>query len=330
MEKFSALLLQETDENVTHSIQEITTDQLSEGDVLIKTSYSSINYKDSLAVQKKGGVIRSYPMIPGIDVSGTVVSSSNDSFKPGDSVLVTGYGLGVSHTGGFSEYVRVPSEWVVPLPAELTEKAAMVLGTAGFTAALCIDGLEQHGLSENKNASILVTGASGGVASLSIGMLKKAGYTNITALTRKKESEAALKQLGASEVLLLEDFMPEKIRPLGKQDFDFVLDTVGGEVLAAALPLISYGGSAAICGNAGGIGLNTTVLPFILRGVNLLGIDSVNVEMTKRKAIWKRMAAEWAIADTALVNEITLQEAPQTFAALQQGAHIGRTIIKFS
>lgn len=329
MEKFSALLIQETNGEITSDIQMITLDDLSEGNVLIKTSYSSINFKDSLAVMKNGGVIRNYPMIPGIDVSGTVVSSDDSRFTANDKVLITGFGLGVSHTGGFSEYVRVPAEWVVPLPNQLSEKSAMIIGTAGFTAALCIDALERNGLSENKEARILVTGASGGVASLSIAMLKGLGYKNITALTRKKDTINKLQQLGASEVLLHEEFMPEKIRPLGKQLFDFALDTVGGDTLAAVLPLINYGGSVTACGNAGGLGLNTTVLPFILRNVALLGIDSVNVPMDKRQKIWQRLAADLNSAEQALINEITLEEAPNVFDALQKGQHTGRTIIKF-
>ncbi|MBP1047774.1 YhdH/YhfP family quinone oxidoreductase [Enterococcus sp. BWM-S5] len=329
MEKFSALLIQEIDGEITSDIQMITLDDLSEGNVLIKTSYSSINFKDSLAVMKNGGVIRNYPMIPGIDVSGTVVSSDDSRFTANDKVLITGFGLGVSHTGGFSEYVRVPAEWVVPLPDQLSEKSAMIIGTAGFTAALCIDALERNGLSENKEARILVTGASGGVASLSIAMLKGLGYKNITALTRKKDTINKLQQLGASEVLLHEEFMPEKIRPLGKQLFDFALDTVGGDTLAAVLPLINYGGSVTACGNAGGLGLNTTVLPFILRNVALLGIDSVNVPMDKRQKIWQRLAADLNSAEQALINEITLEEAPNVFDALQKGQHVGRTIIKF-
>lgn len=329
MEKFSALLIQETNGEIAYDIQKITLDDLSEGDVLIKTEYSSINFKDSLAVMKNGGVIRSYPMIPGIDVSGTVVSSKKEHLTVGEKVLVTGYGLGVSHTGGFSEYVRVPAEWVVPLPKQLSEKSAMILGTAGFTAALCIDALEKHGLSANREARILVTGASGGVASLSIAMLKALGYKNITALTRKKETVRELKELGASEVLLHDAFMPEKIRPLGKQLYDYALDTVGGDTLAAVLPLINYGGGVAACGNAGGFSLQTTVLPFILRNVALLGIDSVNVPMEKRQLIWNRLATDLNGTEQALVNEITLSQAPETFASLQQGQHIGRTIIKF-
>lgn len=329
MEKFSALLIQENNGEITYDIQQISLDDLSEGTVLIKTEYSSINFKDSLAVMKNGGVIRSYPMIPGIDVSGTVVSSDDSRFAINDKVLVTGYGLGVTHTGGFSEYVRVPAEWVVALPEALTEKSAMIIGTAGFTAALCIDALEKQGLSENKEARILVTGASGGVASLSIAMLKGLGYKNITALTRKRETISELKQLGASDVLLHEEFMPEKIRPLGKQLFDFAVDTVGGDTLAAVLPLINYSGAIAACGNAGGLGLNTTVLPFILRNVALLGVDSVNVPIEKRQLIWARLASDLNITDHALIHEITLNQAPAVFDSLQQGQHIGRTIIKF-
>jgi acrylyl-CoA reductase (NADPH) len=330
MKQFSGFIVNEQDERFQADIKETTLDELSTGDVTIHVAYSSVNYKDSLAAKQNGGVIRQYPMIPGIDLSGTVLTSTDARFKEGQDVLVTGYGLGVTHTGGFAQLARVPGDWVVPLPNGLSLKDAMIFGTAGFTAALSVQALEEHGLSQNKDATILVTGATGGVGSLAIAMLKQLGYQNILALSRKKEAEQALKKIGASQVLLVDDFLPEKIKPLAKQTVDFVVDTVGGDITAVLLAQLRYGGSLAICGNAAGIKLNTTVLPFILRGINILGIDSVNVPMDPRLAMWERLATDLNVSHHELVNEISLSQLPDTLAQLQAGTHIGRTIIKMN
>ncbi|MDA9472689.1 oxidoreductase [Enterococcus sp. 5H] len=330
MKQFSGFVINEINEKTTTALEQLELTALSEGDVTIEIAYSSVNYKDSLAAKPNGGVIRQYPMIPGIDLSGTVLSSQSSHFAKGQKVLVTGYGLGVTHTGGFAEIARVPHEWVVPLPESLELKDAMIFGTAGFTAALSIQALENHSLSQNKDAAILVTGASGGVGSLTIAMLKQLGYTNIVALSRKESAIDTLKKIGATHVILLDEFMPEKIKPLAKQTIDFVIDTVGGDVTAALLPQLRYGGSIAICGNAAGIQLNTSVLPFILRGTNLLGIDSVNVPMEQRLSIWQRLATDLNVSDHELVNEISLSDLTQTLQQLQAGTHTGRTIIKMN
>lgn len=330
MDMFSAFRVKEEDEKITTILEKIPLTDLSDGEVIVKVTYSSVNYKDSLAVKQNGGVIRNYPMIPGIDLSGTILSSQDARFKEGQHVLVTGYGLGVSHTGGFAEIARVPGDWIVPLPDKLSLKDAMIFGTAGFTAALSVQALEDSGLAQNKEATILVTGASGGVGSLAIAMLKQLGYKNILALSRKNSAINSLKKIGATDVLLLDEFMPDKIKPLAKQTIDYAIDTVGGDVTVALLPQLKYGGSIAICGNAAGIKLNTTVLPFILRGANLLGIDSVNVPMEQRLAIWHRLATDLNVSQHELVNEIALQELPQTLDQLQAGTHIGRTIIKMN
>ena len=203
MNSFQAFTLREQDTSVIGQLETITLDDLSEGTVVIKAAYSSVNFKDSLASKKDGGVIRNYPMIPGIDVSGTVVTSEDPRFKEGDKVIVTGYQLGVRHTGGYSEYVRVPGDWVVPLPEKMSLKEAMIFGTAGFTAGLSVTALEDDGLRDDKEAPIIVTGATGGVATLSIAMLHQLGYTSITALTRKPDSFELLKELGVSECLLV-------------------------------------------------------------------------------------------------------------------------------
>lgn len=328
MESFKAIVVRQENEEVKYEVEQIELHDLSEGDVIIKVAYSSINYKDALAVTKKGGVIHTYPMIPGIDLSGVVVSSDNEHFTVGQEVLVTGFDMGMSHTGGFSEYARIPGEWIIPLPEGLTLKKAMIYGTAGFTAALSIQALENNGMKAHKNAPILVTGASGGVGSIAIQLLIKAGYTNVSALIRKDYQEAVVKNLGAHKTVWLEEIELQKGKVLAKQKYDYIVDTVGGEVTSLLFPQISYGGSMTLCGNAGGIGLELTVLPFILRGINLLGIDSVQYPAERRFRTWNRFALEWDIADHSHITEITLAEVAETIDAIKNGRHLGRTIIK--
>ncbi|WP_428828944.1 MULTISPECIES: YhdH/YhfP family quinone oxidoreductase [Bacillus] len=328
MDSFKAILVTEKNDQVSYDLQNVSVNDLSEGEVLIKVAYSSINYKDMLAVQKNGGVIRNYPMIPGIDLSGTIVHTTDHRFVEGQQVIVTGFAMGMSHTGGFSEYARVPADWIVPLPNNLTLKEAMTFGTAGFTAALSIMALQENGMNTKNQPHILVTGSTGGVGSIAIQLLSKIGYKNIHALVRKDHQVDIAKSLGATDVIFAND-LGELKKPLNKQKFDFVLDTVGGDVASVIIPQISYGGSMSMCGNAGGIKLTTTVLPFILRGINLLGIDSVNVPINKRKVIWNEIANEWNIAQTTLVNEITLDTLPETIEAIKNGQHLGRTIIKY-
>lgn len=328
MDSFKAILVTEKNDQVSYDLQNVSVNDLSEGEVLIKVAYSSINYKDMLAVQKNGGVIRNYPMIPGIDLSGTIVHTTDNRFVEGQQVIVTGFAMGMSHTGGFSEYARVPADWIVPLPNNLTLKEAMIFGTAGFTAALSIMALQENGMSTKNQPNILVTGSTGGVGSIAIQLLSKIGYNNIFALVRKDHQVDIAKSLGAADVIFANE-LGELKKPLNKQKFDFVLDTVGGDVASVIIPQISYGGSMSMCGNAGGIKLTTTVLPFILRGINLLGIDSVNVPINKRKVIWNEIANEWNISQTTLVNEITLNTLPEKIEAIKNGQHLGRTIIKY-
>ncbi|WKA59278.1 YhdH/YhfP family quinone oxidoreductase [Planococcus shenhongbingii] len=327
MDSFKAIVVKEQEDEVIYGVEQISEDQLSDGEVFIKVAYSSINYKDMLAVQKKGGVIRNYPMIPGIDLSGTVVQSADSRFQEGQEVIVTGFELGMSHTGGFAEYARVPADWVVALPESLSQRDAMVFGTAGFTAALSILALEQNGMDPKKDPKILVTGSNGGVGSIAVQMLAKIGYQNITALVRKDHQVDVAKSLGAHTVIFSDD-LGELKKPLNKEKFDYVLDTVGGDVTSVLIPQLSYGGSMTTCGMAAGVELKATVLPFILRGVNLLGIDSVNVPIEKRPAIWAKMANDWNIAGTTLVDEISLEEVPGTIDAIKNGEHLGRTIVK--
>lgn len=313
--------------NFTASLTTATLDELPAGDVLVRVDYSDVNYKDALAAKDNGGVIRTYPMTPGIDLAGEVVDSQSADFAPGDQVLVTGYGLGVSHPGGYSQFQRVPAEWLVKRSAGFSAKDSMTYGTAGFTAALAVQELEQLHLA--KDAAILVTGASGGVGSVSIALLKKLGYTNIVALSRKNDAQWLL-DLGAAKIVSPDDVVPEKVKPLAKQTFAAVIDTVGGPLLAAVLPQIAYGGGAFLCGNAGGIKIETTVLPFILRGIRVIGIDSVNVSHEIRSALWEKLAGEWNVIDQLYTKAITLEDLPETLAALLAGTHQGRTIVEVS
>ncbi|MER2046734.1 MAG: YhdH/YhfP family quinone oxidoreductase [Solibacillus sp.] len=327
MDQFKAIIVKEEQDQVIYGLENVNLDSLSDGEVLIKVSYSSINYKDMLAVQKNGGVIRNYPLIPGIDLSGTIVHSTDNRYTEGQKVIVTGFAMGMSHTGGFAEYARVPADWIVPLPDNLSLKDAMVFGTAGFTAALSIMALEEKGMDLNKDPRILVTGSTGGVGSIAVQILSKIGYKNIAALVRKENQIDVAKSLGATDVIFADE-LGELNKPLNKQKFDFVLDTVGGEIASVVIPQISYGGSMSMCGNAGGIKLTSTVLPFILRGINLLGIDSVNVPIKDRGYVWDKIANEWNIAQTTLISEISLEEVPHTIEAIKNGQHLGRTIIK--
>lgn len=325
---FKALVVEEKEDDIVAKLKECELTDLGEGGTIIKAVYTGVNYKDALATIKNGGVIRSYPMIPGIDVVGEIIETTDLILKKGDRVVVTGNGLGVTHAGGFSEIVRVPNEWVVKLPETVDDKKAATIGTAGITALQAISQLEKIGLSD-KNARILVTGATGGVGSIAIAMLKSLGYDNITALSRKK-NEAYLQELGAKVIIGLEEFMPEKIKPLQKQNFDYVIDTIGGESVAAILPQINYGGGIALCGNASGIKFSTTVLPFILRGITMVGIDSVQLSNDVKKEIWNRIGNE---LDEALLAKIgnkeeSLENIESVVTSLLEGSHSGRTLIK--
>ena len=313
------------DETLHTEIESFTKPEIKENEVLVKVNYSGINYKDALATRPNTGVLREYPMTPGIDLAGTIIESKDKKFQSGDEVLVTGFGLGVKHDGGLSDVQVIPAAWVVHLPEGLSAKQAMIFGTAGFTAALAVDALQAHGL--NAESRVLVTGATGGVGGFALHFLKQIGCKEITALSRKEDQQDYLQQLGATAVLSPAELFPEKARPLNKQLFDFVIDTVGGDTLAQVLPFINYGGSAALCGNAGGIKLSTTVLPFILRGVNLLGIDSVEASMEQRQKLWKKMANEWALSDHFQVQQIELEQVLETANALLEGKHVGRTIV---
>lgn len=313
------------DETLHTEIQSFSKPEIEDNEVLIDVHYSGINYKDALATKANTGVLRDYPMTPGIDLAGRIIESKDEQFVSNDEVLVTGYGLGVKQDGGLSDLQVVPASWVIKRPKNLSAKQAMTFGTAGFTAALAVDALQAHGL--NKNSRVLVTGATGGVGGFALHFLKQIGCAEIIALSRKDDRKNYLMEVGATSVLSPAELFPEKSRPLNKQLFDFVVDTVGGDTLAQVLPFVNYGGSLALCGNAGGIKLNTTVLPFILRGVNLLGIDSVEASMKQRQKLWAKMANEWALSDTINVQQVELDQVQETADNLLAGTHVGRTIV---
>ncbi|MEH7479899.1 acryloyl-CoA reductase [Neobacillus drentensis] len=301
---------------------------LQAGDILIKVSYSSVNYKDGLASTPDGKIVRSYPFVPGIDLAGVVVSSNDSRFKAGDEVIATSYEIGVAHYGGYSEYAQIPAEWVVPLPEGLSLKEAMVYGTAGFTAALSVQRLEENGLTPEKG-SVLVTGATGGVGSIAVAILAKRGY-HVVASTGKQSEHDFLIEIGASEILSREDVTGEKIRALDKQLWAAAVDPVGGKTLASILSKIYYNGSVAVSGLTGGGDVPTTVFPFILRGVNLLGIDSVYCPIETRIALWKRMATDFKPDNLLNVmnKEVSLEELPNDLSSILKGEARGRTIVK--
>ncbi|MFC4771856.1 YhdH/YhfP family quinone oxidoreductase [Enterococcus hermanniensis] len=307
------------------AIEKFPKPEIADNEVLIAVDYSGINYKDALATRPNTGVLQEYPMTPGIDLAGTILESKDDRFVSGDTVLVTGYGLGVKQDGGLSEVQTVPGDWVVKRPTNLSAAQAMMFGTAGFTAALAIQALLAHGL--DKTSRVLVTGATGGVGGFALHFLKQLCCQEVIALSRKEDQTDYLKTLGATKVVSPNELFPEKSRPLNKQLFDFAIDTVGADTLAKILPFINYAGSVALCGNAGGIKLNTTVLPFILRGVNLLGIDSVEASMEERQKLWTKLTNEWLLPTDFQVNTIELDQVLETADALLAGKHVGRTIV---
>lgn len=308
---------------------DLTLDDLDPGEVVIRAAYSSVNYKDALAATGAGKVIRRFPCVGGIDVSGVVESSLDARFKQGDEVLVTGYDMGVAHDGGFAERVRVPADWVVRLPRGLSLHDAMALGTAGFTAALSIHRLEQNEV-KPENGKVVMTGASGGVGSLAICMLKNLGY-HVVAITGKDSEHDYLKALGAAEVLPRSVIDLNSTRPLEKSLWAAALDSVGGATLAWLTRTMQQNGVIASFGNAGGVELNTTVLPFILRGVRLIGIDSAATAMPVRQQIWHRLANDLRPQQLDLLaHTVLFEQLPQVFPKMLSGESRGRTVIKIA
>ena len=325
MKKFSAYQITEQDGKSAGHFTQLALDDLSPGEVVIEAHYSSINYKDALAATGAGKVIRRFPCVGGIDVSGVVVGSTDARFKAGDEVLVTGYDMGVAHDGGYAEYVRVPADWVVPLPQGMTLFDAMALGTAGYTAALAIYRLEQNDL-RPENGKVIVTGATGGVSSLAIQMLAQRGY-HVVALTGKDSEHDYLKALGAQEILSRKELVMGT-RPMEKALWAGALDSVGGDTLAWLTRTMQVDGAIASFGNAGGFALNTTVLPFILRGVRLLGVDSAATAMHLRREIWQRLATDLFPKQlTKVVTAVPFAEMEKIFPQLLQGQLRGRVVV---
>ncbi|MEO3947335.1 oxidoreductase [Gorillibacterium sp. CAU 1737] len=329
MTSFRALTVDQTADGFVRAIREWDTDQLPEGELLIRVSHSGINYKDGLAGKEDGKIVSRYPFIPGIDLAGTVVSSEDARFAPGDEVLVTGYGLGVSHWGGLAGFARVPAAWAVPLPAGLTPAEAMAYGTAGLTAALCVARLVAHGL-KPADGPVLVTGAGGGVGSAAVALLARLGYS-VAAATGKPAAHDWLRELGAAEILPREEVLPAKPRALAPERWAGAVDPVGGAVLAHVIASLRYGGAVAACGLAGGGQLPATVFPFILRGVSLLGVDSVECPMEERHRLWKLLASDWKPEKLGLLyREIALDEVPGAMDAILRGEVQGRLVVDMS
>ena len=329
-EGFKALVVTEENGYYLSGVERRELKDLPSGDVLIRVSYSSINYKDALSASGNKGVTRSFPHTPGIDAAGVVVSSSSPNFSSGDEVIVTGYDLGMNTWGGLSEFIRVPANWVVNKPEELSCRQAMVLGTAGFTAAMCVDTLLQVGIAPSQGP-VLVTGATGGVGAIAVWLLSNLGF-DVTASTGKLAATPWLAALGASSVINRDTISEPTKRPMLKTEWAAVVDTVGGDTLSNALKAVQYGGSVACCGMAGSTELNTSVFPFIIRGINLMGIDSVELPLEVKIDIWRMLASEWNFKEAGALEEllckpITLYGVPDALETVLDGKHQGRYLV---
>lgn len=326
MTDFRAFWVEEGEDGVTQSIVKRSTADLPAGDLLVRVKYSSVNYKDALSGKGLPGVTRHYPHTPGIDASGTVAESASADFAPGDEVIVIGFDLGMNTPGGFGEYIRVPAGWAVKVPAGLNIRDAMVLGTAGFTAALCVGKLDQMG-ARPADGPVVVTGATGGVGSVAVALLAKLGY-EVVASSGKADKHDYLKSLGATSVIGREVLGTENKRPLLAMDYAHGVDTVGGDTLANLVKSVRYGGSVSICGLVASPNFTATVLPFILRGANLLGNDSVELPLVQKAETWKRLATDWKLDNLeSMVNEISLEQLPDTLDAIYAGKAFGRTLV---
>ena len=324
---FRALVITEQREKTfTRAIEERHIRDLPEGEVLVRVHYSSLNYKDGLSCTGNRGVTRNYPHTPGIDASGVVESSKSSEFKPGDEVIVTSYDLGMNTSGGFGQYIRVPAAWVVPLPQGLTLKEGMVYGTAGYTAGLAVNALLKHGVTPDQGGAV-VTGATGGVGSVSVALLAKLGF-EVTAATGKPDEEAFLKTLGASGIVSREEVNDDSGKPLLKTQWIGAVDTVGGTTLATLLKSMDRSGAVAVTGLVASPDLPTSVFPFILRGVSLLGIDSGETPMALRQAIWGRLAGDWKLPQlNALMVDCTLDTLGPEIDKILKGQQRGRVVV---
>ncbi len=325
-ESFKALVVEEQANGVQSVLRDLSTSDLPAGDVLVSIAFSSLNYKDALAVTNQGRIIRAFPFVPGIDFAGTVAESQSAAFKAGDRVVLTGWGVGERHWGGFAQCARVKSDWLVPLPEGLDFVTAMGIGTAGFTAMLCVMALEDHGLRPG-GREVLVSGAAGGVGSVAVAILAQLGY-NVVASTGRSETHAYLQELGATAFLERQALAEPSKRPLESERWGGAVDTVGGETLAGILRTMAYGCSVAACGLAGGNTLPTTVLPFILRAVNLLGIDSVLCPPPRRRAAWERLVRDLPPDKLHKIMQVVpLREIPALSEEILEGRVRGRIVV---
>jgi acrylyl-CoA reductase (NADPH) len=326
---FRALVLEENQGKVSSSIRELDDSALPQGEVTVAIEYSTLNYKDGLVLNGLGKLVRTYPHVPGIDFAGTVEASDSKDFKPGDKVILTGWRVGEMHWGGYATKARVKADWLVPLPAGLDTRHAMAIGTAGFTSMLAIMALEAHGVA-SASGEVLVTGAAGGVGSVAVAILAKLGYS-VAASTGRAETHDYLKALGAKTIIDRKDIGDAPARPLAAERFAGAVDSVGGNTLANLLTQVKYGGSVSACGLAGGAELKTTVIPFLLRGVNLLGIDSVMCPKDKRKTAWARLAKDLPkelLEKT--ITEVKLEDLVKLGGDILKGQVRGRTVVKLA
>ncbi len=324
MAKFKALWV--TEPGFTRQIIERDIDELPAGEVLIRVQYSSLNYKDALSASGNRGVTKNYPHTPGIDAAGVVADSSVDEFCVGDEVLVTGYDLGMNTSGGLAQYIRVPADWVIRRPQGLSLRDSMILGTAGLTAALCVDKLLQTGLQPG-DGQVLVTGATGGVGSLAIKLLHRLGFNVVAATGKRAEQEQFLLGLGAGSVIERSELLEGQDRPLLKPRWAAAVDTVGGQMLFNVVKALQPGGSVACCGMTAGVEFAANVFPFILRGVNLLGVDSVEIPLVAKASMWDMLSLQWKLELADLVQEISLDEAPAAIERMLAGQQAGRLLV---
>jgi acrylyl-CoA reductase (NADPH) len=327
MKSFRAFRIHEHDRKIVARFEDLTLDDLSPGDVVVRVTYSGINYKDALAATGTAKILRRYPLVAGIDLAGVVESSSDARFRAGDPVLVTGSALSETHDGGYAEYARVPADWVIPMPQGLDARSAMALGTAGFTAALAIHLMERNDQAPG-GGPIVVTGATGGVGSIAIDMLSARGY-EVIAVSGKADAVVYLKSLGATRVLPRDEIDYGK-KPLETAQFGGAIDNVGGKTLAWLTRTVDFRGNIASIGLAGGAQLETTVMPFILRGVNLLGINSSATPRALRLAVWQRIATDLAPRHLARIvtRTVAFADLPDAFAPLIGGSNLGRTLVE--
>jgi acrylyl-CoA reductase (NADPH) len=325
---FNALVVNKDEESgkTSAAVEQISTDQLPEGNVVVDVEYSTVNYKDGLCIGPGGGLVREYPHVPGIDFAGTIESSDDPRYSAGDSVVLTGWRVGEVHWGGYAQKARVNADWLVPLPSGLSSRQAMAVGTAGFTAMLAVMALEDHGLKPNQGP-VLVTGAAGGVGSVATAILANLGY-EVAAVTGRPETEEYLRALGATQIVPREEINETVKRPLERETWAGCVDAVGGDVLARVLGQMKYGGSVSAVGLAGGAGLPTTVIPFLLRGVNLLGIDSVMQPYDNRLRAWERIAKDLPMDKLeAMIHPATLSDLPALGKDILKGQVKGRVVV---